>query len=420
MKTNKVTNRFKIEDYLLLISLLLQDAGTFGFLPLNLSQIIIIFLCFILIIKLRSSNYKMYMPKNVILFFIYIFAITFLNVFDVESIKGICFFVLQTITIFLYLSTVEDYSKIYKIMYITAFILSCYGIIQTIAYYAEIPTIYDMSLYGFAVNNSYVGKNGIFRPSSLYSEPAHLTGILISGIYIGLVNEQDEKHIKKWKTLIIFIFSVLTKSTITYISLAMILIYYFIIYKKAFFKNFKWICLIVIITSIILSNNPRIMNEVMYKFKSLKTADPTYSSDASGFAIISNLKIAFNKMKDGYLFGTGYDSHRLYYYKYIDNLYSNVLFYLNVDEAASLYTRIFSEFGIIGLIAFITFCMNKLIYSIKTKNKDLMFFTILLLIIILRNGSYVYIINSLSFSVLICHKKIENNRSEKKHLDIAK
>ena len=43
----------------------------------------------------------------------------------------------------------------------------------------------------------------------------------------------------------------------------------------------------------------------------------------SAFAITSNLKIAIEKIKDGYLFGTGLDSHRLLYFDYIDKINKN-------------------------------------------------------------------------------------------------
>ena len=57
------------------------------------------------------------------------------------------------------------------------------------------------------------------------------------------------------------------------------------------------------------------------QFRTLQTDT---GNDLSALAIITNFNIAVAKMKDGYLIGTGLDSHRLYYDYYINVLYSKL------------------------------------------------------------------------------------------------
>lgn len=89
---------------------------------------------------------------------------------------------------------------------------------------------------------------------------------------------------------------------------------------------------------------------VIGRLSQFKTLQTDTGNDLSALAITSNFQVSVEKMKDGYWLGTGLDSHRLYYDRYIDRLYLFLYMRLNSEDAASLYIRVFSEFGIVGLV----------------------------------------------------------------------
>lgn len=410
-------NKYKLhlEDKLLLLAILLQDAGTFGFLPLNIFQIIIFLMFVVLLFKANVKRQTLSLPVTVVYLFIYIIAITVVNRFDGDSFKSIGYFFLQLTTMVFYLKSSENYSRVKKVIYLAAYILCLYGIFQIIAFYLNIPAIYDLSRYGFAVNGAYVGSNGIFRPRSLYAEPAHLSSIIAGGMFLGLVGNKKESYVKKYKTLIMILFGLLTTSSMVYISMLIFLFVYTVFYHRNLLKKLKYVLFALIALIIIISVKPELYNSLIEKLQTLTTADATYATDLSGFAIISNLRVAFEKMYDGYILGTGFDSHRIYYYDYIYDLYSEVLMYLNVDEAASLFTRILSEFGIVGFFLFIVWLFKKFLRAMRNRNMDLLFFTVLLVVQGLRNGHYIYILATLCFAVCICQKKSIKRKNNMLH-----
>ena len=133
---------------------------------------------------------------------------------------------------------------------------------------------------------------------------------------------------------------------------------------------------------------PSLVVTVFSRLTQFKTMSTDTSNDLSAVALVSNFKIAVEKLKDGYLFGSGFDSHRIHYWKYINRLYDYLYLYLNIGDAGSLYIRIFSEFGIFGLVLFIVLCVKKIIYGMRSRKFDLSAITILFMVLVLRNGQY--------------------------------
>lgn len=406
MKNTNQELKLNLNDILLILTLLLCDVGTLGFLPLNFYQIIIIFMFFLLLIKQIKIDNRVLISKKLLFLLMYICIVTLFNTFDIDSIKSIGFFSIQIFAIFWYLYYMKDINKLLKIIYIVSFILSIFGIIQIIGFYLKIPFLYDISLYGFALNINYNAANGIFRPTSLYAEPAHLSAILSASIFIGLTC-RDQSFTSKWKTLLMLVFCFFTKSTLVYLSVAIfILIYFFFFNKKGFFDKIK-IGFIAIIFLLILNYlNDNFIFNVIKKLGTLFSASSSSTSDLSGFAVVSNLKIAILKMKDGLIFGTGLDSHRLCYQHYLYSIYDSVLMELNYNDAASLFIRIFSEFGIVGLSLLFAWIIKKLKNIFKNKNIYMTLFLVLFILSGLRNGHYNSVLTMISFSVIFFSKDL--------------
>lgn len=396
--------KWQIEDYLLLFSILLQDAGTFGFLPINIYQIIMLLLLFVMVIKNRRTDGFFKIPKILLWLILYVVIITLINYFDYDSIKSIAYFSLHMISLYFYVRYIDDKKKILIILYIASFILSILGLIQYFGYITNIRWLYDISLYGFRSTNIVMG-NGMVRLHSIYSEPAHLSALLSCSLYIGLT--QKDKTIKKSRTILIVLFSLITRSVLVYFSMAVFVLLYIFQNKKKTIKkeksNKKVIFVAIIgLLGIILSFYTGNLNFMLEKVYTLYHPQANNTSHLTGFAIVSNIKISLAKLEDWNIIGTGMDSHRLSYYKYINQLYkTNIRYKLNVDDAASLFTRVFSEFGLIGIIVMLVFVLKKLLYYFKNNNKEMIFFMILFILSALRSGNYTIILTSLSFMVIL-------------------
>jgi O-antigen ligase len=106
------------------------------------------------------------------------------------------------------------------------------------------------------------------------------------------------------------------------------------------------------------------------------------------YAIASNIRYAIAKVCDGHILGTGYDSNRYYYRDYVDKLYHKPDYYLNEEDAASLFTRILSEFGIVGLVSTIGYLFKRAIENLKKHDWIITVMISMFLFQGARNGQY--------------------------------
>lgn len=404
----KLKKKWPLENKLLLLGLIFQDAGTFGILPLNLFQFIIMGIGIVCLLKILVYKTKWKISPKLLVIFSYIFFITFIlnvRVFDIESVKSTGMFIIIYFIMYYYVSRQKSFLDIIEVLYTAAFIISLIGCIQQLGYISGVNSLYDYTLYGFVTNGTYINGN-ILRVTSLYAEPAHLNSLLSGGIYIALLSiNKKYNFVNSFKTAIIIICTLMTFSSLVYISVGIVFIAYILWINQNLMKKLKWVILGVTLLLLITRLFPDNTQQILDKISTLGTAKSTSSDDLSGFAIISNIKVAISKMKDWYLFGTGLDSHRLFYFEYIGRIYNSVLMYLNDADAASLYTRIFSEFGIVGFIFFIGWIVGNISIATKSKNEYYQFSILLLIIQGLRNGNYIYIITALSVCSILFFSK---------------
>ena len=107
-------------------------------------------------------------------------------------------------------------------------------------------------------------------------------------------------------------------------------------------------------------------SQLIYKLTSLTSMSKDVTgydyttSDATGFALVSNIVVAKENLFNTRFLGSGINTHQYAYYKTIYSKFpeSSLLNLLNVKDAGSLFIRIFSEFGIPGMFFFIFFYIN--------------------------------------------------------------
>lgn len=398
-RMKKTSQQSKILNALFFCTLVFLDAGTFGVLPLNLFQIIEL----IMLVTMLVYNPKIRIERGLVVLFVYIGVLTIINPFDMDSIKTFGFLVLSITMYRLFLQRVPIQMTIETIFNV-AFLLSIYGCIQEVGFILKIPSIYDISKYGFTVNGLDIGRGNLMRVSSLYAEPAHLGPILGLGVLIGLIENHRNKRIRLWKTVTILIAALLTQSFLTYASVIVAFVCFILFYQKGIKRKLKWGLLVILLVAFLCVSQWDLVYSVIGRLSQFKTLQTDTGNDLSALAITSNFQVAVEKMKDGYWFGTGLDSHRLYYDRYIDRLYSFLYMRLNSADAASLYIRIFSEFGIVGLAAFCVYLIKRFTEGMKSGNRILVITILMFSVEIMRDGSYVQPLTQIMFLCMMCYK----------------
>ena len=387
LKKIKKGNIQKIIDLLLVLSIIFQDAGDFKILPVDLFKMFITCLFVYYVWDIYKNRTIPKIKKKVFWVLIYIFIVTVGHRFNISTIKSVTFLIVEFFTLYMYVSKLKNYSRVYKILYISAFILSVYGIIQYVSFKINIPNIYDITLYGFRRNADYLALG---RPHSIYSEPAHLCAILSAAIYIGLLNRDNKKDYAfiSWpKTITIFVFAMLTQSVLVYISLIAYIVYYWTGNNTIIIPKKKILVPIIVVIIVGFLYGTGVIGMAINKIHYIFNPSATNMAGQTGFALVSNTRIAIEKLKDFHIFGTGIYSHEIYYYEYINRLYGVIPHYVNYQDAASLFIRVFSEFGLIGFAYFMVFIIKRIMLYFKS-NKDLSFFIILLIVEGMRIGHY--------------------------------
>lgn len=226
--------------------------------------------------------------------------------------------------------------------------LSYFGFIQFLIYiYADIDISSFMSVLDYAPQQSY-------RLRSYLLEPGYFVTFIIPAVsYCFLQKDYWKQH--KHRTMVLVIALLLTFATIGYFVMFFFLIYQ---YRKKILK-YCYILLVPIIMFVFYIVNYSVKEDGVgnsWKAMIAKTSEsihafsdfePEYFEvlNLSTYALLTNLWVA--NEAPCRLTGTGLGTHEI---NYEAEYQSDFLFYgLNQTDAYSLFTRLYSEFGVIGV-----------------------------------------------------------------------
>ncbi|MDE6017514.1 MAG: O-antigen ligase family protein, partial [Muribaculaceae bacterium] len=275
----------------------------------------------------------------------------------------------------------KDINNIFKKYLAVSYYVAILGIFQLFLY-----LVFHINIFGFLYHNSITSFGSyLIRISSVIDEPGYLSIVLTPAISYYILYDFFPLNIRKF---IIFSVFLMTYSAISFLVLGIIILYKFRNNVKRLFIITT--CIILIIVFIPTSNSSdkstdidNITMRLEDSVEGMQYFDPFYfeNLNLSSYALISNLWVAVHAPNR--IFGTGLGTHEE---NYLKTYKSNVDFYgLNSKDAYSLFTRIFSEFGIVGLLILFIFifkCFNK-----KSVINICAFF--LLFSFILKGGHYV-------------------------------
>jgi hypothetical protein len=268
----------------------------------------------------------------------------------------------------------KDKISIIKIFYKISIWVAVFGVFQFVFFKIGIQIgriVFDEGLGGL-------------RIAGLCGEPYFLAINLLPAFYISLLSLIKRKKLnfvdtKKTllNTILLFIAIALTFSSAGFIGLLLciLLISYKVLFNKFSFKSVLLICLLVLI-SIPIVRPVLESNAFVSRFEDSYNlvVNPNYFKDkgseinASSFSLFSNAYIAFQSFKENPISGGGIGSHPLSYDKFIRTLVPievarNYGEKFNSMDANSLFLRLISETGLIGIIVFLFFLL-------KFRNKE--------------------------------------------------
>lgn len=341
----------------------------------------------------RKSNF--FISKKLLLFLLYVSIISFFSNFFIHQNYNKLIQQLILVSIFsicygiFFLEHKCNINIIFDFYLKFSIFISFLGILQFIIFYFFNFDIFDF-MYEKTVSKI---RNNLIRINSIMREPSNLSTIITPAFTYYFFKK---KSIRDTISLLLLLVTILfTFSAITYLVIALLVIYKIYtnrnIYIKFFFTIFFVFALLVFINVMYVYNNFTIgvnpITDILIKlsqtFMSFFCITPEVfeSLNLSTYAILSNLYVALESPFR--LFGTGIGSHELNYnLVYI----SDFKYYgLNSTDAYSCFIRIFSEFGIIGIIILIVFFIRH--YNRKSLI-NLSALSILFTLII-RGGHYV-------------------------------
>ena len=427
----KKINISVILDFLMLVMLLIQDIDYLRLFHTQMYKYIIILMLIILIIDFIKNKKKFklnfFYIGALILIYLYLFIVSFSKTIVVPSI----FFVVEIVTFTLYIQSKKDnkelMNSIFNVILYSSVITAIFSVIQFITYKLDIKVIYK-----FITQNIMYLKEGRF--TSFYTEPAHLCTLLCAGLFICMLNLFAGKKKINYLYLVLLMFAtILTGSVVVYYSLILFVLlaaFVAIFAKKDSLKIIKKNVIIVAIVSIITAGltfglfERDIAYSIVFKFEGL-FSDNDYDikgkkskdlekriklkqmSNSSPYSLKSNFFIGFDKMRDKYYLGTGMFTHIVYYDEYMLRRYPNGYVRINYADAGSIFLRIFSEFGIVGLVIFTGFIIYLLIKGIKEKDYNLLFVLTVFITLSSRLGEYNWVLNCLSFIMLLGYVKFD-------------
>lgn len=266
--------------------------------------------------------------------------------------------------------------------------------------------IFKKDIFIFILGKSYI-ENQIISINSISGEPGMYAQLLLPYVIYRLEIIYKTKKIR-WIDILVFFNILMTRTAIAYFSLAIYFILKLYLLKNKKIKSILVILGIIVVPFIYKILNKNIIMKIEESFKALYnifTID-LKAVNLSTFALFSNLRAYINSQN--YLFGNGLGSIEETYYNFFKN--EDYYFYgINSTDGYSLFIRVLSEFGIVGIGIFLIY----ILYNLNLSNKDIyssinISAFIGVLSYLLRGGSY-FMHGTLLFLILLIFSNSKHN-----------
>ena len=341
-------------------------------------------------------------PKFYIIIFTYLGLVGIINVISHNNLLFTFIKVyggLLVISYFFY-GLISKYNFNLKLIFYwyckLCYFLSFIGIIQIISYLLNFKLGYD---YSFLFNKWRVIDGGLIgiRVNSILAEPSQFGIVIAPATYISIKNLISKKDIifNKYQSIIIILNVIFTASTIAYAGLLICIL----LCTKTFRLRYLGFGLIISLMLYFIAYN--YVNEFKLRVDAAKGLwiDNDFgikNTNNSSFVLYNNLSIAFESLSKHPFFGTGLGSHETAFKKFsLTKTMLNYNFEFNIKDGNSLFIRLCTETGLIGLFFVVYLLKYGFIYITKSSNNEdnihesishSLF--VILILTLLRQGNY--------------------------------
>ena len=303
-----------------------------------------------------------------------------------------------TLLFFYYILIIYEFNnfKVFEIYCLACWVLCIIAFVQIISYFIGFKPGYNFSWilnkWGF-VSGGIIG----FRVNSILPEPTYLATSLSPVVYVSVNNLFSKKNIifSNFQSILIILTSILTTSTIGYLGIIISII------LSLDYLRLRYILIALLIATVgymVAYENVSDFRNRVNSAKGLWIEKDfnINNTNNSSFVLYNNLHIAKENLSNHPFFGTGLGSHETAFKKY--TLTKSLIKYdfeFNIKDGNSLFVRLCTETGLIGLGFILLLLVKGFIYKVNYDNNDLFYhhlisqaIFILLVLVLIRQGNY--------------------------------
>lgn len=339
--------------------------STFGYTDFRILYVIIFAIGLLWLPFLADG---VYINKTFLYLFLLIILISILDVFyGVNSFSGLLkqLVGISSSVLFFYLLfwlNNYDVKKLFKIYLNIAFVVALIGIIQEISFLLKFKPGYDYSYFIPTWKLVYSrGDEGLLAINSILAEPAHFCNVMMPAFFVSVAAffKNSFKFQKTWKRIIIISSISLSFSTMGYVGILLAIVM-FTFSRLSVRKIFIGMIIIFMTSFLIYRNIYNVENRIHGFAQILKGEIAVERSFPSVFALASNTLVTYEVFKRNPLFGFGLGSYETSYRKYIGEVLdkNKIVNIYNYREAGSLFLRLLSETGLLGLAIMLIFILK--------------------------------------------------------------
>ena len=268
-----------------------------------------------------------------------------------------------------------DVKRLFKVYLNLAFLVGLIGLFQEMSFLSGFRAGYDFS-YMLPSWRLYLSEAGFLKISSIMSEPASFCYVMMPAFFAALTSfsKSNFKFLNKSRSLVIILSVVLSFSLVGYIGMVFSFMLLLFNYTKI-----RYLVVGTVLASIIMffayDNVADLKTRVDDSINAFAGKTKLEETNLSTFTLFSNALVAWESFKDNPVFGSGLGSHRISHDRYMEKVVdvsavmANYKYtFLNKGDASSLFLRLLSETGLLGLL--FIFCFVFRFWTLKKNDKS--------------------------------------------------
>lgn len=265
-----------------------------------------------------------------------------------------------------------DVKGLFKVYLNLAVLVALIGLFQRLCFTLGIKAGYDFSY--ILASHLHLNRSGFFKINSIMSEPSAFCYVMIPAFFVATTafSKSNFSFLNKWQSIIIILSLIISFSLVGYVGMFFSFMLLFYNYAKA--RHLVLGTAVLFILMVFAYNNiTDIKMRVDDSVNTLTGKTKLENTNQSTYALFSNVLVAWESFKDSPLFGSGLGSHSISYGRYIDEVVNTdavnpYFLFQNSGDASSLFIRLMSETGLLGLLPVFYFIFR--FWTLKKNDKS--------------------------------------------------